>query len=231
MATFPAVVLCAVVALASAGCGSQTSTGDGFEPPPEQPIPYDPSDVEYPVGPYGIEKGSVISDYAFEGFANAMRLPKELVVIRLSDFYNPTGDGLYPAGGAFPEGQPKPRALLIVMSAVWCGPCQLEAAKTLPDKHEEFAPGGEFLLVLADSETAGVKADPADLSGWTNKFDTDYPAVIDQDYELGQLFPASAYPANMILDTKTMTILEKITGAAPDEGSFWNTFESLVNQE
>jgi hypothetical protein len=232
MATFPALVLCALAALASAGCGSQTSTDDGFEPPPEQAVPYDASAAaDYPAGPYGIEKGSVIDDYEFPGFANPMRLPKELVTIRLSDFYNPTGDGLYPAGGPFPEGQPKPRALLIVMSAVWCGPCQLEAAKTLPDKHEAFAPGGEFLLVLADSESAGVAADESDLSGWTNKFDTDYPAVIDPDYDLGQQFPQSSYPANMILDTKTMTILEKITGAAPEEGSFWDTFASLVSQQ
>ena len=222
-----ALLLCCL----AAGCGNKTTDGDGFEPPPEQPVPYDPeTQIEYPAAPYGIEKGSVIENYGFPGFVNPAEQPKEIKTIRLSDFYNPTGDETFPAGGAFPEGQPKPKAMLIVMSAVWCGPCQLEAAKTLPDKHEEFAPAGEFLLVLADSETAGVPADDSDLAGWTNKYPTDFPAVIDPDYELGQQFPASAYPANMILDTTTMTIVEKITGAAPEEGAFWDTFASLAGQ-
>src|SRR5215212_6297686 len=116
-----ALVLCA---LAASGCGAQTGTDDGFEPPPEQPRPYDASvDIDYPPGPYGIEKGSVIDNYEFPGFPNPVRLPKVLTTIRLSDFYNPTGDGVYPAGSPQAEGQPKPRALLIVMSTVWCGPC------------------------------------------------------------------------------------------------------------
>src|SRR5262245_27864689 len=106
-----------VLIAALAGCG-QTAEGDGFEPPPEQPLPFDGGDIEYPAGPYSIDKGSVIANYEFSGFANPVKLPKELVTIRLSDFYNPTGDAVYPEGSQYPPG-PKPRGLLIVMSAVW----------------------------------------------------------------------------------------------------------------
>jgi hypothetical protein len=220
------VVLCL---LGAAGCAPQTTSDDGFEPPPEQPRPYDPSArAEYPPGPYGIEKGSVIEDYELIGFANPVRLPKELVTIRLSDFFNPTGDGVYPAGGPHPEGQPKPVALLIVMSAVWCTPCQFEAERTLPDKHQELAPRGEFLLVLAESAQHDV-ATESDLSGWTSKFETDFPAVLDPTHQLSQQFQ-SAFPANIILDTTTMTIVDKITGVAAEEGTFWSTFASVASQ-
>jgi hypothetical protein len=219
----------ALCLLGAAGCAPQTTTDDGFEPPPEQPRPYDPSaEAEYPPGPYGIEKGSVIQNYGFPGFANPVRLPKELVTIRLSDFYNPTGDGLYPAGGPFPEGQPKPRALLIVMSAVWCQPCQFEAAKTLPSMHEQFTPGGEFLLLLAENEERFV-AEESDLAGWTTKFDTDFPAVLDPEGALAKQFQ-SAFPANIILETTGMTIVAKITGTAAEDGSFWSTFASVATQ-
>ena len=218
------VVLCL---LGTAGCAPQTTSDDGFEPPPEQPRPYDPSaEAEYPAGPYGIEKGSVIENYELIGFANPVRLPNELVTIRLSDFYNPTGDGVYLAGGPHREGQPKPVALLIVMSAVWCGPCQLEAERTLPEKHQQLAPRGEFLLVLAES----AEHDPAtesDLSGWTSKYETDFPAVLDPGHRLTNRFQ-SGFPSNMIIDTTSMVIVDKIAGAGDDTGPFWNTFAGVT---
>jgi len=212
-----------------AGCGPQTSSDDGYEPPPEQGRPYDASGaLDYPEGPYGDEKGSVIENYELVGFANPMRLPKELVTIRLGDFYNPTGDGVHPAGGPHPEGSPKPRALLIVMSAVWCQPCQLEAEKTLPEKHEQLAPRGEFLLVLAESGEHDL-ASEKDLSSWTSKYDTDFPAVIDPVHALSQQFQG-AFPANIIVETTGMTIVARITGTAAEKGTFWNTFAGVATQ-
>jgi hypothetical protein len=211
------------------GCGN-TGEGDGFEPPPEEPLPYVPSTIPYPAAPYGVDIGDIIQDYEFPGFPDPIDRPtSELVPIKLSDFYNPTGQDTFPEGGPHPAGTPKPRGLLIVVSAVWCGPCQLEADEVLPEKHAQYEPlGGEFLLVLADGPSPGEAAETKHLSGWTKEYDTDFPAVIDPDYDLGKIFPSSAYPANMIIDTRTMTIVERITGAAPESGSFWSTFEQVI---
>lgn len=219
-----------VAAVLAAACGTQTVEDDGYQPPPEEPVPYDASTTAYPGGPYGFDNGSVIADYEFPGFPNPETGPTtELVTIRLSDFYNPTGAGTYAEDGPYAAGAPKPRALLMVVSAVWCGPCQLEAAEVLPEKHAAYAGrGGEFLLVLADGPTPGVPAEKKHLASWTKKYETNFPAVLDANYDLGKIFPAASYPANMIIDTRTMTIVDRIVGAAPEEGSFWDTFEQLL---
>lgn len=202
----------------------------GGDPPPT-PLPQDASaDAQaYPAGPYGINAGSVLRNYAFTGYVNpdegigeALRVP-----ISLGDFYNPDGDGVYPAGSPFGEGEPLPRGLVINVSAVWCGPCQQEAANVLPGKYDEFEPlGAELLLNLADGIEPGVPGTFSDLDNWVTTFPVRYPAVVDPTYQLGALFPSSSFPANIIVDTADMTIVEVIAGV-PEE-SFWTKLRDLL---
>jgi hypothetical protein len=191
-----------------------------------------PDAAAYPGGPYGISIGSTVANYKFIGFANAAVLNNQMQEIKLSDFYNPTGADLYPEGSPYGAGQAKPKALLIDVASVWCGPCNYEAANVLPGLHQQYKPmGGEFLLQLADGPTPGEPAEPTHLSNWTNKYDVDYPAAIDPTYKLGALFEADAFPANMIIRTKDMKIVEVIAGAPEVGSSFWNTYEKVLQDQ
>ncbi|AKT43377.1 TlpA family protein disulfide reductase [Chondromyces crocatus] len=184
----------------------------------------------YPESPYGIRVGSTIANYKFVGYANASEVNDALQEIRLSDFYNPTGEDVYSDEGRdvqYGAGKAKPKALLIVVSSVWCGPCNYEAEKVLPDEYKRFAPHGEFLLQLADGGTPGDPAKQRDLYNWTRKYKVDYPSAIDPSYKLGSLFNADAYPANMIVDTRDMSIVQVVSGS-PSSG-FWNTFQRVVD--
>lgn len=217
----------ASVAFAAIGCADEAppfAEGQGQAPTPDEAWVED----SYPAGPYGIEKGSVVQNFKFIGF-NQPHLDKNgLAEIKMSDFYNPTGSDVYPEG--HPRvGQPKPKALLIAVSAVWCGPCQYENAEILPGEYAKYGPqGAEFLLQLADGPTQGVPAEARHLVSWTTKYKTAWPAVIDPAYKLGALFEADAYPANILIDTRTMKIVESLAGVPEAGSSFFVSLEALL---
>lgn len=215
------------------GCSESDSGG---KPAPQfQPNQGQPANgtLAYPAGPYGISKGSVIANYEFVGFMNAQAYVDSMQFIQLADFYNPTGTEVFPEGSLYGSGEPKPKALLINVSSVWCPPCNYEAEFVLPELYAKFQPmGGEFLLDLADGPTPGIAATPTQLYYWTKKYSVDYPAALDPSYRLSALFESDAFPANLIIKTQNMTIVEVISGA-PEPGSptgdaFWATYESVI---
>ncbi len=182
----------------------------------------------YPAGPYGLGKGSVIANYRFEGLANPEVDAQTFVELRFSDFYNPTGDGVFAADSPYGE-RPKPRVLWLTVGAVWCGPCQYEAENVLPEEHAVYAPrGAEIFAVLADGPTVGKPATAAHLANWVSRYETAWPAAIDPTYKFAAQFDADGLPANMVIDTSTMQIVESINGA-PQAGSiFFVTLDALL---
>lgn len=186
------------------------------------------ANVAYPAGPYGLKKGSIIANYDFIGFADSMKVSNALQGISLADFYNPTGKDVYPEGSPHGAGQPKPKVLLLDVPSVWCPPCNYEAGTILPPLHTKYKPkGGEFMEVLADGPTPGTAATQKNLFSWTKKYKIDYPTVIDPEYKLGPLFAQDAFPANLMIDTRTMKICDVIAGApdptdtSPGGGAAW----------
>jgi hypothetical protein len=213
------------------GCGGSEEAEDPIPAPPFPEGTGQPSATAalYPGGPYGIKTGSVIYNYQFVGFINAAEYREGMQQIQLADFYNPTGTEVFPADSRYGANAPKPKALLINVSSVWCGPCNYEAAEVLPGEYVKYKPlGGEFLLQLADGPDYNTPAEPSDLDRWTRRYAVDYPATIDPAYKLGKLFSADAFPANMIVRTKDMTIVEVIAGT-PDD-AFWRKFEGILNE-
>lgn len=182
----------------------------------------------YPAGPYGIEKGATIANYQFIGFPNPTVDKGELREVQLADFYNPTGTDSFPTDSLY-GARPKPIVVLLTVSASWCAPCQYEAEFVLPGLHEKYAPmGAEFLFNLADGPTPGKPAEVKHLVSWTTKYDTAWPSWVDPSYKLGALFESDAFPANIIIDTRTMEIVEIIAGVPEADGPFFDTFEEVL---
>lgn len=225
-------VLGAVAVVALSGCGS-TGTGGGEDdlaPAFPDGTGQAPQGAKvYPAGPYGVGIGSIIANYKFVGYANAMKVSDALQEIQLAEFYNPDGNGVYEAGSVMEVGAPKPKVILIDVASVWCGPCNYEADQVLPGLYTQYKPqGGEFLLQLADGPTPGKAATSKSLYNWTQKYDVDYPATIDPTYKLSALFDQDAFPTNMIVKTSTMEIVEVIAGAPEPGSSFWKTYEKVL---
>lgn len=82
----------------------------------------------YPPGPYSIELFGIIPDLAFYD-------PWDKVWMRISEYYK----------------HPEHKALLIVSSAGWCGPCQLEASELVAHYDEYHEDGLEIAYTLLQS--------------------------------------------------------------------------------
>jgi hypothetical protein len=54
-----------------------------------------------------------------------------------------------------------------------------------------------------------------------------YPATFDLSRQLYALYSADSFPDGAIVDTRTMKIVDVISGV-PDQ-TFWGTFESLLD--
>lgn len=244
--------------LLSIGCNSTTPPGDDGKKPdtdkdddivapafPEGQGQTKTPQKPYQVGPYGINKGSTIQNFKFQGFHNpGNNASKDAMEgMELADYWNPDGNGVFTEGPF--AGQPKPRALLIDVSAVWCSPCQYESRYILPPEHLKLRPrGGEFLLVLGDGGDPGTPPVPQELQNWVTKYKLKFPSVLDPSAKLSALFDQDAFPTNMIIDLKTMKIVEVVAGipfkcntdVTPWTNDvnggyeFWQTFENLLDE-
>lgn len=181
--------------------------------------------VDYP-SPTGTGIGSAIPNYEWLGYPRPNVDRTVLVRMQMSDFYNPTGDATFPPGSPYGEGVARPRALSVVLAAVWCGPCNQEAASTIPGLRMKYAPAGEFLLGLGESAQPGNPATQANLTNWTTRYRVDYPSVLDPNHYANRIVGADAYPGNMIVRTRDMKIVTWVAGL-PDD-AYWKTFEDVM---
>jgi hypothetical protein len=233
-----ASLLAAFVAL---GCNGDPSADNGkglLEPPPCAECP--PSN--YPPGPYLVQQGKVINPFRFKGYADAQAPNAALGEISLADFYNPHAgdasyqpaspeldDRLFPDGSPYGAGKPKPTVLLIDIASVWCGPCNEEARNLLGGLYAKYQPcGGEFLFQLAEGSAPGVAATEAALHVWVTNYHVAYPATFDPAKQLVALYNADSFPDSAIVDTRTMTIVDIISGV-PD-ATFWSAYEAHLDQ-
>jgi hypothetical protein len=229
--------LALICAAGTASCTIEESAPEFPEGQGQQPE----TGPDYAPGPYGIDVGATIANFTFTGFRNpsnaAYTAETGFQEIQLADFYNPTGDGVFEVDSDYAlakgatEAIPKPKALWIIMSAVWCAPCNEEARTILPGEYLHFNPlGVEFFTNLADGPQSGVPAEQKHLISWTTKYDSFWPSVIDPNYKLSSLFEADAFPANLIIDTKTMKIREVVAGVPPEGSKFFDELDALTSE-
>lgn len=222
----------ALVVIASLALMACTSTsGDPVKPLPEEGGGGDGggAEVDYPEGPFGTVAGATIPNYVFPGYARPAEGLGEgaRVDLTMADFYNPTGDAVFEEGSPYGAGTPKPTALMLNVSALWCGPCKEEAKDVLPGEYSKLGPKGlEILVVIVDGADQGVLATFDDLELWIGAFGVNYPAGIDPKGQMGAVFDANSFPGNMIIDTSTMRIVEVIAGKPGD--SFWVKIDDLL---
>lgn len=184
---------------------------------------------DYAEGPYGTTEGQVLANLLFEGYAQPADGIGEgrRVELPLSTFYNPTGAATYGPGELLPEGTARPQALVINGGAVWCSPCKAEAAELLPKEYAALHPKGlELLFIMVESIEQGKPASFSDLDNWISAFDLSYPAVLDPTNQMS--FETTTFPSNVLIDTRTMTIVESVKGIPQD--SFWTLVEQVATE-
>jgi hypothetical protein len=198
-------------AFAVAACGSnQPELPGGLSAPVSCVTP------GYPAGPYGTEPGSVVRNACFRGFAapEATALDEsELEPVTLADFHDP-------------ERETPVKVLLFNTAALWCVACQIEH-QTLPQHYRELSPRGLQVVTAVFQDERYEPADFSDLKVWIETFRTNFPIVLDPGYSFGLYASAESAPLNLVVDPKTMTILDKFVGDQP--AVMWPYIESLLD--
>ncbi len=183
--------------IALAGCGTNRP-----EIPPELLAQAGCQTAGYPSGPYGGEPGELVQNLCFQGFrspdaSQAAERAGSLDDVSFGDFYDPEGE--------------RYEILLINSAAIWCSACQVEH-QTLPNHQDELRARG---LVVLSALFQDAMRDPAvvdDLVVWVETFSPNFPMLLDPDYQLGTYARAETAPLNLVVDARSMRILDKFIG-------------------
>lgn len=190
--------------------------------------------VAYPSGPYGTGLGSTVQNMAFMGWLTPLDVgfdTTQLVRVNLSDYYNP--DGTKPI-----------KAIWLNSSAVWCSACQAEyggaigicensytscvsnspdcggktcVKKSMAAHYDEYKDKGVVFIgtIFEDGKNPPGPAQPKDLEFWGNKYEVNFPLVLDPDHKMAGYFTSDAVPMSIVVDTKTMKITAQVLGGDP----------------
>jgi hypothetical protein len=196
---------------------SATATaGGGAAAAPPSVVDYEKRD--YPAGPYGTGQGSTLEDFAFLGWRDPVAAGYDvtkLEQVHLSEYYDPTGQkGL--------------KLIWINASAVWCSVCRAEMQDIKSNAvHATFAPKGVQLIVTLFEDKNSGPARPLDLHNWGSdaKHQIDFPLLLDPGFKLGAFFTSDATPLNMLVDARTMRVLDATMGYST---TYWSGVDKLL---
>jgi hypothetical protein len=214
-----------------AACSSAPLDDSGAEPPPSSaagsgsggsdaaaPSGVDYQKQDYPAGPYGTGEGSTLENFAFLGWRDPVAAgydQTKLEQVRLSEFYDPSGSkGI--------------KLIWINASAVWCSVCRSEMRDIKNNGvRAEFAPKGVQLVVTLFEDNKSGPARPLDLHNWgsAKEHAIDFPLLLDPGFKLGAFFSSDATPLNMLVDARTMRVLDETMGYSAD---YWQGVDKLL---
>jgi hypothetical protein len=175
---------------------------------------------DYPPGPYGTGVNATLENYAFLGWRDPVAAgydQSQLEQVHLSEYYDPTGSkGL--------------KLIWINASAVWCSVCRAEMRDIKNNGvHSEFAAKGVQLVVTLFEDNKSGPARPLDLHNWGSvpEHSIDFPLLLDPGFKLGAFFTSDATPLNMLVDARTMRVVDATMGYSTD---YWQGVDKLLTK-
>ncbi len=168
----------------------------------------------YPCGPYGTAVDSVVANMELQGYMDAKEhcldhkdKKQDTAALRKASFKD------YHLGDSSCASM-KRTLLWVMVSAGWCAPCQDEVKK-VQAKYEKAAYDERLGIINVVFETTknNVPADAAFIKQWADGFKLSYPVLMDPSFKMGAYFSKKAAPFNMLVDTSTMKIKYRSTGA------------------
>ncbi|HEV8549588.1 MAG TPA: hypothetical protein VGQ57_11185 [Polyangiaceae bacterium] len=217
------------------GCSSEAIDGQSRSSTEPGPGPSDTSSTpptsaasgnfepqqSYPPGPYGHGLGAVIENLEFIGWrdpAGASYDVNQFEHVRLGDFYDPTGA--------------QTELLVLNASAVWCVVCQSEARDMKTnDTYQAFHARKVQMLTTLFEDQESNPAKPSDLVLWgsSKQREIDFPLVLDPALKMGIYFTSDATPLNLVIDARTMTIIDVMMGYDGTPGTgMWGRIDQLL---
>ncbi len=195
---------CALSVVGLLSMGALTGCSAPTDGTPNQMTPTN-VDPNYPAGPYGYVEGSTVENYKFVG-----KIPVA------GDYTGQAVRDLYL--GEFHD-DASAKALLIVGAAVWCGPCNDEAPIVEQLAIDRASQGFRVLTVLAEGRNYGTPSTSADINTWVDRHDFKASGMsIDPESRLFKYASTSAFPLQILIDTRSMKIKWLCVGGAGKGG-------------
>jgi hypothetical protein len=201
---------------ATSGSGATPSAGGGTTSVATAP---GYQKVEYPPGPYGVGVDATLENFGFMGWRDPVAAgydETKLEQIHLAEFYNPNG-------------RTNTKLIWINASAVWCSVCRTEMADIRDNQvHASFGPRGVQMIVTLFEDKNSGPARPLDLHNWGSTkpgFSLDFTLLLDPGFKLGSFFTSDATPLNMLVDAKTMRVIDAQMGYSAD---YWQRVDAFL---
>lgn len=176
---------------------------------------------DFPAGPYGSGVGATLEDVAFLGWRDPVAAgydTSKFEPVRLSEFYNP-------------DGRSEVKLIWINASAVWCSVCRTEMTEIRDNGvHAALGPKGVQMIVTLFEDNKAGPAKPLDLQRWGDSnvgFSIDFPLLLDPGFKLGNFFTSDATPLNMLVDARTMKVIDITMGYSSD---YWQQVAKLLDR-
>jgi hypothetical protein len=204
------------------GCSSKAEDAVPFETGltlgADAAAPVDQLRLAYPPPPYGAAKGSVLPNYRFLGWSNPKSAGYDtahLESLSLADFYDPKGEkGI--------------RYIVLTSTAVWCSACKQEYVDMVASGGAYQNKGVRFFGALFQDANSNP-AQPGDLKKWASTYKVPFAMGLDPEFKLGGAFDVEATPMEMVLDARTMEILDIESGwIGKGTGSLWEYLDTLL---
>lgn len=194
------------------GCGSSSTNTTNGTPTDDTGSTEDTAPAEdaapwltYPEGPYGLNLNNIFPNVTLNGYRDGKAGSLEWTELKMIDYYDPTGErGV--------------NAILVIVSAEWCGPCK-EEAKDLPGFYTNtYKPRGAKFLTAMIENASGKPADQAVVDRWMKTYNTNFDIAADPEGSvmLPKTDPKWGIPRNYIVDPRTMKIVRVNSGVNPD---------------
>ncbi|MDF2695881.1 MAG: hypothetical protein K0S65_4264 [Labilithrix sp.] len=202
--------LTVVMALTPA-CSSDDAD-DPFPDPDLAVVETNPDGVPYPTDRVGGQKrsgktpGDRMPNFSFRAYRNGRA--GGLETVSLAEYFDPD--------------QKRNKVLHIQVAATWCTICssELEATVTVTEPLAER--GIRFLEVVVSGNVAGQGPPLRDVDAWIDRHGTNFPTAIDVEARrLGAVgVSVAVVPHDILIDTRTMEILDSSVGAPLDVGKY-----------
>jgi len=166
-------------------------------------------------------RGATIQNLSFLGSKHpdaAGYDPAKFETVRLSDFYDP-------------DGHTGVKLLAVNASAVWCSVCRREYEDMHSnDVYGSLHPLGLEILGTLFEDTNSYPAQPKDLKNWAglSTHGVKFPFVLDPGFKLGAYFDSDATPLNMLIDVRTMTIVQVTMGISDPTSKYWTQVQAML---
>jgi hypothetical protein len=202
------------------GDGTVIPVGSGTAGSGSAPVSNAPTyqKQDYPAGPYGTGVHATLENFAFLGWHDPVAAnydASKLEQVSLSEYYNP-------------DGRSDVKLIWINASAVWCSVCRAEMTDIKNNGvHASFGPRGVQMIVTLFEDNKSGPAKPSDLHNWGSLPDhsIDFPLLLDPGFKLGEFFTSDATPLNMLVDAKTMKVIDATMGYSAD---YWQRVDRLL---